>query len=225
MYLGEHAPKVTDEIVDEGASEAFIPYPDLGANLANVPIYIRPDAFYYAARMGFFPNCNKLYLHVPWIAEHMWNLNQSIMRDERNSLDEHFKYRLAMIVSRSNECPYCTAHHAGTLKRRWEYDDTELTELLQLDHPQDEREAVAFEYVLQASLDPAGVTTELRARLAALFTPQEVMEIVVHVGFWKMYNAMHLAMALPIENPVLHLDQWVQVKLGNRAITSAGSAP
>ena len=78
MYRGEYVPKVTDEVVDEGASQAFIPYPDLGANLANVPIYIGTDAFYYAARMGFFPNCNKLYLHVPWIAEHLWNLNQSI---------------------------------------------------------------------------------------------------------------------------------------------------
>ena len=215
MYQGTSSPKITDEVCAEGQSVAFIPYPDLGENLEKVPIYIRPDAFYYASRMGFFPNCNKVYLHVPWIAEHMWNLNQSIMRDERNSLDEHFKYRLALVVSRTNECPYCTAHHAGTLKRRWEYQDTELTDLLHLDQPRDDREAVAFEYATQASLDPTGVTDEQRARLAAHFTPQEVMEIVIHVGFWKMYNSMHAAMSIPIEAPVLGLEKWLDIKPKN----------
>ena len=215
MYKGSDTPKIVDKILEEGESDAFIPYPDLGENLENVPVHIRPDAYYYAARMGFFPNCNKVYLHVPWIAEHMWNLNQTLMRDERNALSEHFKYRLAMIISRTNQCHYCTAHHAGTLQRRWEYDDNELSCLLHLDEPQDEREEVAFEYATQASIDPTAVSDELRVRLAAKFNPQEVMEIVITVGFWKMYNSMHEAMKLPIEEPVLGLDKWMEVQPAN----------
>ncbi len=63
----------------------------------------------------------------------------------------------------------------------------------------------------QASLDPGGVSDELRQRLAAHFTPQEVMEIVLVVGFWKMYNTMHTAMDAPLEEPVLEYREYVKV--------------
>ena len=52
-----------------------------------------------------------------------------------------------------------------------EYSDDDLQSVLSLDEPADEREAVAFEFVHQASLDPAGVTDEMRPRLAEHFTP------------------------------------------------------
>jgi Uncharacterized conserved protein len=76
----------------------------------------------------------------------------------------------------------------------------------------DEREAVAFEFVHQASLDPTGVSDELRGRLAEHFTPGEVMEIVLVMGFWKMYNTMHTAMGVPLEDPVAQEAGWVQVQ-------------
>ena len=212
MALTEDSPKIIDQVVDEGESQAFIPYPNLGENFENAPIYLRADLFYYSARMGFMPNCNKIYMHVPWIAQPLFHLNNAIMRDERNSLSEHLKYRIALAVSRTNECPYCVSHHAGTLQRRWQYDDGEVQNLLHLDQPTDEREAVAMEFATQASLDAGGVDDELRTKLAAAFTPQEVMEIVTLIGFWKMYNMMHAAMALPIEEPVAGLEAWMHVQ-------------
>jgi alkylhydroperoxidase family enzyme len=190
------------EVLEEGESSAFIPYAPVGENLEQVPISLRPDVFYYARRMGFLPNCIKLYLHVPWVAEQVMRLNNALMRDERNSLSEHLKYRLAMIASRDNECPYCVSHNAGTLGRRWGYGEDRLESLLRMEEPADEGEAVAQEFVHQACLDPAGVSDGLRSKLAEHFTPQEVMEIVFLVGFWKMYNTMHLSMAIPIEDPV-----------------------
>ena len=198
-----------DTVVNEGNAQAFIPYFDMGENLENVPIHVRADVFYYSARMGFLPNCNKLYLHTPWIAEPMFKMNNMLMRDERNALDEHFKYRMAMLISRTNECEYCTAHHAGTLKRRWEYEDNDLKDVLDLE-PKNEREAVAFEFVQTASLDPEAVDDEARAKLAEHFNPQEVMEIVLTVGFWKMYNTMHAVMALPLETPMEPHNNWVK---------------
>lgn len=202
---------VTKEILDEGTAEAFIPYPPIGESLEHVPIHVRPDLYYYISRMGFLPNTLKLYLHTPWVAEYLFRLNNAVMRDERNSLSEHFKYRLSLVASRDNECRYCTAHHVLTLKRRWGYNDDEVQRVLALDQPADEREAVAMEFVHQASLDPTGVTDELRRRLAEHFTPQEVMEIVLVVGFWKMYNTMHTAMGAPLEDPVLSFGDWVNV--------------
>ncbi|MCI0727788.1 MAG: hypothetical protein L0332_13855 [Chloroflexi bacterium] len=205
---------IREAILDGGNSQAFIDYPPIGEKLEHVPIHVRPDLHYYIGRMGFLPNTLKLYLHVPWIAEYLFRLNNAVMRDERNSLNEHLKYRLAFIASRDNECTYCTAHIASILQRRWGYEDEGLGDVLHLDSPHDEAEAVAMEFVHQASLDAAGVSDELRARLAAHFTPQEVMEIVLIVGFWKMYNTMHTAMAAPLEDPVLDYADWVRVGAG-----------
>lgn len=205
---------VVDQVISEGEAEAFIPYPEIGEKLEHVPINVRPDAMYYAQRMGFLPNTIKLYLHLPWVAEYLFRLNNAIMRDERNSLSEHMKYRLSLLASRTNRCRYCTAHHVLTLKRRWDYGDEEVEEVLSSDQPRDRREAVAMEFVQQASADPAGVSEELRARLAQHFSPQEVMEIVLVVGFWKMYNAMHTAMAAPLEDPALPFGEWVDFPRG-----------
>lgn len=209
-HIDSHKP-ITTDILDEGEDEAFIPYPPIGENLEHIPMAMRPQLHYYISRMGFLPNTLKLYTHVPWVATELFQINNAIMRDERNALSEHFKYRLSFIASRDNECTYCTAHHALTLRRRWGYEDEDLETVLQLDEPQDEREAVAMEFVHQASLDPRGVSDELRARLAEHFTPQEVMEIVLVVGFWKMYNTMHTAMGAPLEAPVLEFTRWVDV--------------
>jgi alkylhydroperoxidase family enzyme len=210
----EEPPKPIDKVVDEGTSEAFVSYPPIGENLQHVPIHVRPDVLYYQARMGFLPNAVKLYLHVPWIAEHLFRLNNGLMRDERNSLSEEFKYRLSFLASRVNGCTYCTSHNACTLTRRWDYQDSKLAEILDPETPRDEREVVAMEFVRQASIDANNVPGELRARLAQHFTPQEVMEIVLVIGFWKMYNLMHSAMDVPIEDPVLGYMEWV--KFGKR---------
>jgi AhpD family alkylhydroperoxidase len=206
----EQPPKPIDTVVDEGQSKAFIPYPPIGNSLEHIPIHVRPDVAYYQARMGFLPNAVKLYLHTPWIAEYLFRFNNAVMRDERNSLSEEFKYRLSFLASKLNGCTYCTSHHACTLARRWNYADEQLAAALDLETPRDEREAVAMEFVRQASLDSANVPDDLRARLAEHFSPQEVMEIVLVTGFWKMYNLMHNAMNLPIEDPVQAYTEWVK---------------
>ncbi len=41
--------------------------------------------------------------------------------------------------------------------------------------------------------------------------PSEVMEIVLAMGCWKMYNTMHTAMGVPLEDPVLAEASWVDV--------------
>jgi AhpD family alkylhydroperoxidase len=211
MSIDSSPQPITRDILDEGRSQAFLPYPPIGDDLEHVPIHVRPELHYYIARMGFLPNTLKLYLHIPWVAEWLFKLNNAVMRDERNSLDEGLKYRLSLIASRDNECTYCTAHHVATLKRRWDQGEDEIERVLRLEGARDDREAVAIEFVHQASLDAAGVTDELRGRLREHFTPQEVMEIVLVVGFWKMYNTMHTAMDAPLEDPVISYSNWVRV--------------
>jgi alkylhydroperoxidase family enzyme len=64
--------------------------------------------------------------------------------------------------------------------------------------------------VREASREAIAVFDDLRTKLAQHFTPQEVMEIVLVIGFWKMYNTMHNAMNLPVEDPVLGYTGWVK---------------
>ena len=203
----------TETILDAGEQPAFIPYPEIGEKYENVPIYLRPHLAYYVSRMGFLPTTIHLYCHVPWIAEYLFTLNNAIMRDERSTLSEHFKYKLAIVASRINECEYCTAHHAVTLQRRWGYDESAVEDVVTMTAPADEREAAAFAFVRQMSLDAGAVTDADRARLAEHFSPAEVMNIVLVAGFWKMYNTMHTAMAAPIEDPVLAGRKFVKVPL------------
>ncbi len=199
-------------IAEGTTAPPYIPFPDLGADLGRVPIYARPDAAFYATRMGFLPDTIRLYLHVPWVAEAMFRMNNALMRDERNALSEEFKYRLSLIVSRDNECAYCTSHHVGVFKRKFGYDETQIESILRLDQTADAREALAREFAHQASLDAQGVSDELRARMAKTFSPQEYMEIVLLVGFWKMYNTMHNAMGIESEPPVLAFKKFVEIR-------------
>src|SRR5580698_9309894 len=117
----------TQDVVPEGESEAFIPYPPIGELFEYVPINVRPEVHYYVSRMAFLPNAIKLYLHNPWSADPLIKLNNQVMRSEQGSLSEEFKYRIAFVASRDNECTYCTAHHAATLKRRWNYSEEQLS--------------------------------------------------------------------------------------------------
>ena len=89
--------------------------------------------------------------------------------------------------------------------------DDDVHGVLSLDQPTDEREAVAFEFAHQASLDPIGVSDELRRQMAEHFTPSEVIEIAYVIGFWKMYNTIYSALHIPLEDPVLDDARWVNV--------------
>ncbi|MDO8545452.1 MAG: carboxymuconolactone decarboxylase family protein [Opitutaceae bacterium] len=203
----------------ETSTPPYIPFPELGEHFENVPIYVRPDIEFYAKRMGFLPDTIRLYLHVPWVAEAMIRMNNALMRDERNALSEETKYRLSMIASRDNECAYCTSHHVGVFKKKFGYDEKAVEDLLRMHEPADERERLAQEFVHQASLDARGVTDELRARMAKTFSPQEYMEIILLVGFWKMYNTMHNAMGVESEPPVAGFKKFVNI--GPAAVAAA----
>lgn len=199
---------------DGTTTPPYIPFPNLGDDLKRVPIYVRPAVEFYAKRMGFLPDTIRLYLHVPWVAEAMFHMNNALMRDERNALGEEAKYRLSMVASRDNDCAYCTSHHVGVFKKKFGYDETKIESVLRMDQPADAREALAQEFVHQASLDAQGVTDELRARMAKTFSPQEYMEIVLLVGFWKMYNTMHNAMGIESEPPVIAFKKFVEIGAG-----------
>jgi AhpD family alkylhydroperoxidase len=195
----------------EASPEAtpFIPYADTGA----APDRLRRQIDAYADRMGFLPNALRLYLHVPQIMGEFMRTNNAVMRHSDNLLPEEFKYRMSFVVSRGHGCRYCCAHHAMTLKRRWGLDDARLEEILNLENPEDEREAAAWGYAYAGSrgLLDHDHGDDLRDRLAQLFRPAEVLELAATLGFWAMYNRVHSTLAVPIEEHLLPEAHWVEV--------------
>ena len=97
--------------------EPFIPYAN---NEEDISDELKGILESYVGRMGFYPNCLKLYLHRPEIAETLWQLNNRIMRDESSVLDQGLKRELGTLASKMNDCDYCVSHHTHILKRSTE---------------------------------------------------------------------------------------------------------
>src|SRR5271170_2970659 len=151
-------------------AQPFIPYVEERDYPANLMPVLEP----YQRRMGFIPNALKLYMHRPEIAEVLWTLNGSIMRDPSSTLDQQLKRKLAAVASAINGCSYCTAHSCSMLKRPrdpeggegWGLSEEELQRLISGSYvPKDEFERASFDYVRAASEDPTNVPDEILLRL------------------------------------------------------------
>ena len=53
------APVPVDQVKEEGESQAFIPYPEIGKNLEHVPIHVRPDVALLRLAHDFLPQCDQ----------------------------------------------------------------------------------------------------------------------------------------------------------------------
>ena len=205
----------SEHVVPAGGveKEPFIPYVPEEDYPDSVKLFLVP----YMQRMGFIPNALKLYMHRPEIAETLWKLNSNIMRDSSSTLDQGLKRRLSAICSKTNGCTYCTAHCCGMLKKPvggidegWGMSRDEVMDLVRGDlEPRDEFERVCFDFARAASADPASVPNEIFARLKTLLTPPQIVELAAVVGFWKMYNAIHDALRIPIEAHLEHDTDFV----------------
>jgi len=193
-------------------AEPFIPYPELDA----LPENLKEALAAYEARMGFLPNAIRLYAHRPEILEVITRLNNTVMRHETGQLDRGLKRRIGAFCSRLNGCTYCTAHNCGTLKTSveadaegWGYSDDDVAELLDDGYaPDSEGERACFDYARAASTDASNVPREILERLAAHFTPPQIVELACVVGFWKLFNTIHDSLHIPLESHLLSESGW-----------------
>ena len=198
---------------EPGEQEPFIPY----ATTENIPTSLKEKLQSYLARMGFLPNALKLYLHRPEIAEVLWTLNDTIMRDESSVLDKKLKRKCALVASKVNGCQYCTTHHCTIVKRPvggfdegWGLEQEEVGRLLNQDYrSEDEKQRACLGFVSAASFEPGNVAEDIYVRLKRYLTPEEIIELASLVGFWKMYNTIHDSLRIPIEQALLAESQMV----------------
>lgn len=181
----------------------FIPYADRAA----LPDRLKAPLEAYEARMGFMPNALKLYMHRPEILACLIQLNNTVMRDPSSHLDAGLKRRIAAICSHLNRSAYCVAHNTGTLmtgkgtdSEGWDFSDEDVIRLLDPAYtPDDPAEKAAIDYARAATLDHSDVPRALLDALAACMTPPQIVELACVVGFWKMYNSVHEALHIPVE--------------------------
>lgn len=181
----------------------FIPYADRDA----LPEQLKTPLDAYEARMGFMPNALKLYMHRPELLACLIQLNNTVMRDPSSTLDAGLKRRIAAICSYLNKSAYCVAHNTNTLMtdedsdgEGWDFTDDDVMKLLDPAYaPDDPAERAAIDYARAASLDHSNVPRSVLDSLAELMTPAQVVELGCVVGFWKMYNSIHEALHIPVE--------------------------
>ena len=186
------------------AEEApFIPYADRDA----LPESLKAPLAAYEARMGFMPNALKLYMHRPELLACLVQLNNAAMRDGSSHLDAGLKRRISAICSFLNKSAYCVAHNTNTLMTEaegegegWNFSAEDVGKLLDPAYaPDDPAEKAAIEYAKAASIDHSSVPQAVRDNLAKHMTPPQIVELAVVVGFWAMYNSIHEALDIPIE--------------------------
>ena len=181
----------------------FIPYADRDA----LPDELKAPLEAYEQRMGFMPNALKLYMHRPELLACLIKLNNTVMRDPSSHLDAGLKRRIAAICSYLNKSAYCVAHNTNTLMtdtggegEGWDFTDEDIMKLLDPAYaPDDPAEKAAIDYARAATLDHSSVPREILDRLAETMTPPQVVELGCVVGFWKMYNSVHEALHIPVE--------------------------
>jgi uncharacterized peroxidase-related enzyme len=185
----------------------FIPYADRDA----LPADLKAPLDAYEKRMGFMPNALKLYMHRPEILACLIRLNNTVMRDPSSHLDAGLKRRISAICSYLNKSAYCVAHNTNTLMAEsggegegYAFTDEDIVKLLDPAYaPDDPAERAAIDYARAATVDHSNVPHTVLVRLAATMTPPQIVELACVVGFWKMYNSVHEAMHVPVEEALL----------------------
>lgn len=188
--------------------QPFIPYADRDA----LPEALRAPLEAYEQRMGFMPNALKLYMHRPELLACLVQLNNTVMRDPSSHLDAGLKRRISAICSYLNKSAYCVAHNTTTLMKEedgdgegWAFTDEDVHKLLDPAYaPDDPAERAAIDYARAATVDHSNVPRATLDALAQHMTPPQIVELACVVGFWKMYNSIHEALHIPIEEALSH---------------------
>ncbi|MEC7488591.1 MAG: hypothetical protein VYA17_03280 [Pseudomonadota bacterium] len=189
----------------------FIPYADRKV----LPAKLEASLEAYEARMGFLPNALKLYMHRPELLACLIQMNNAVMRDGSSQLDIGLKRRIAAVCSFLNKSAYCVAHNTNTLMNTgdeggegWGLSREDVAELLDPAYkPEDQAEQAAIDYARAAAIDHASVPPPVLRRLAEHMSPAQIVELACVVGFWAMYNSIHEALDIPIEEPLLGIDE------------------
>jgi len=176
---------------------AFLPLPDAAS--ARGPTRDLLDAT--RARWGFTPNIVRALALRPDLAEAEDAWSRALMREGK--LPRVLKEAVATAVSVANRCDYCATSHAYAARREGGAGFIDACSRLDF-HTLPLRERAALDFAVKAARDMRSVTERDVAAVRAHFTDEELIELVLVVGSFMMYNTFVTALGLEIEGDAPH---------------------
>lgn len=174
------------------------------------------------AMLGVVPNAARTYMHRPDIAKVIHLFYSTIVLSDRSNLDARLKNKLGVICSSANGCVYCTSHQCSLTQKNldrseWGLTDGELLGLISgADTGDTDIGRVCFEFARTASRDPGEVSDALLARMNALMTPAQIVELGCVVAMWKFFNTMHDSLHIPSEGALSKYHGFIEAGRATR---------
>ena len=154
---------------------------------------------FFLGTLGFTPNSVLTMQRKPKLVQAFAQLNAAVM-DPSGEVDLGFRRLIGHVASKAAGCLYCQAHtllgaanfgvSEAKLADVWNYASSPHY---------DARERVALDFALAAAAQPNAVTDELFARLRALWSETEIVEILGVVAMFGFLNRWNDTMATPLE--------------------------
>lgn len=117
------------------------------------------------------------------------------------SLDKRLRILIRLAVSTANDCRYCTAHQIHLLVDRLKLSESLVTAITKADDDQLEgRDRAVVRFARHYAYGPGSVPDDVRRDLQELFSPQEIVEIVVIAGGMSMLNGFNDGLGVPLED-------------------------
>ena len=161
-------------------------------------------------RMGVVPDVVKLFSLWPEVFELHLQLFEQVMLAE-TELPSTTKEMIAVVVSKTNSCSYCVAHHSDSLRRYGISDD--VVRQLGDDFHQallDDQTLQLLEYAEKVTQHAYQVTDEDVEKLRQWgWTDRQILEATVIAGQFNFVNRMVDALGAELEPTVPRSDRLV----------------
>lgn len=140
-------------------------------------------------KLGFVPNVLRLYALRP---SHLlaWNAWYEELMKGDSSLTKAEREMIAVVVSVTNECAYCTAAHSAALRKLTK--DAALADQIAADHSLaaiPPRMTAALDYAVKLTREPTKMNAVDVERLRDVgWSDEDVMDIAEVTGMFNMSN-------------------------------------
>jgi len=150
---------------------------------------------------GPFGNMLSVFAHRPPALEHIFGLLLASKRDAVIS-KRHLEIVL-LSASAAAACEYCVAHHAPRLVEQGL--PQEAADRVLDDAPPgfDDVDLLVRDYAVQLTRDPKRVSDAVFARLNAVFTEEQIVEITLRAALCAFFNRFNEGLRIEVEEGAL----------------------
>jgi uncharacterized peroxidase-related enzyme len=149
---------------------------------------------------GFVPNILRAMAHCPDLLTAFVPLWAQVYRSP--TIGARLRAFAALGTATAQDCTYCVAHMTQSARRAGVAEE-QLAVVGAVTLPEglfEKREALTLELADTLTRDPDGVSDALRSRLSELFTPAEIVNVVLAIGMYNLTSRFLKALSVDIED-------------------------